>query len=68
MRITRQSLQVKVMTDKKELENMEYFSSLGSMITNDIRCTRDIQSRIAITKAAFKKKKALFTRKLEFTL
>jgi len=30
---------------------------LGSMITNDARCTREIKSRIAMAKAAFKKLK-----------
>ena len=51
---------MQVMIDKKELENMEYFNSLCSMITSDIRCTREIQSRTTIAKSAFKKKKALF--------
>jgi hypothetical protein len=35
------------------------FNYLGSMITNDARCTREIKSRIAMAKAAFKKKKNL---------
>jgi hypothetical protein len=38
------------------------------MITNDARCTREIKSRIAMAKAAFNKKKNLFTRKLELNL
>jgi hypothetical protein len=29
------------------------------MITNDARCTREIKSKIAITKAAFQQKKNL---------
>jgi hypothetical protein len=29
---------------QKELENLEYFSYLGSTITNDARCTREIKS------------------------
>jgi hypothetical protein len=48
---------------QKHLENMEYFNCLGSMITNDARCTREVRSRIAMTKAAFNKK-TLFTSKL----
>jgi hypothetical protein len=38
------------------------------MITNYARCTREIKSRIAMAKAAFKKKNALFTRKLDLNL
>jgi hypothetical protein len=38
------------------------------MITSDTRCTRKIKSRIAVAKAAFNKKKALFTRKLDLNL
>ena len=68
MRITRQSLQVQVMTGNKELENMEYFNFLVSMITNDVRRTREIQFRITMAKAAFKKKKVLFTSKLDLHL
>jgi hypothetical protein len=45
------------MIDKKQLENVEYFNYLGSMITNDARCTREIKSRIAVAKTAFNKKK-----------
>jgi len=33
------------------------------MLTNDGRCTREIKSRIAKAKAAFNKKKTLFTSK-----
>jgi hypothetical protein len=45
--------------DQNELENMEYLKYLRGMITNDARCTRDIKSRIALAKAAFKKQKTL---------
>jgi hypothetical protein len=33
------------------------------MVTNDARRRREIKSRIAVTKAAFKKKNTLFTSK-----
>jgi hypothetical protein len=56
------------MIDQKQLENVEYFSYLGSMITNDARCTREIKSRIAMAKATFNKKKNLFTSKLDLNL
>jgi hypothetical protein len=45
----------------KQLENVESFKYLGSMLTNDGKCTCEIKSGIAITKAAFNKQKALFT-------
>jgi hypothetical protein len=47
---------------------VEYFNYLGSIITNDARCAREIKSRIAMAKAAFNKKKTLFTSKLDLTL
>ena len=57
------------MIDQKQLESVECFKYLGSMLTNDGRCTREIKSRIAMEKAAFSKKKnALFTSKLELNL
>ena len=50
MRISRQSSPLTIMIDQKQLENVEYFKYLGSMITNDGRCTREIKSRIAMAK------------------
>ena len=47
---------------------MECFKYLGSMLTNDRRCIREIKSRIAMAKAAFSKKKTLFTSKLDLNL
>jgi hypothetical protein len=45
------------------VENVEEFKYLGSMITNDTKCTREIKARIAMAKAAFNRK-TLFTSKL----
>jgi len=56
------------MIDQKQLENVECFKYLGSMLTSDGRCTCEIKSRIAMAKAAFNKKKALFTSKLDLNL
>jgi hypothetical protein len=56
------------MIDQKQFENVEHLNYLGSMITSDARCTREIKSRIAMTKAAFNKKKNIFTSKLELNL
>jgi hypothetical protein len=49
-------------TDQKQLQNVEYFNCLGSILTNDARSTREIKCRIAMAKAAFNKE-ALFTSK-----
>jgi hypothetical protein len=38
------------------------------MLTNDGRFTCEIKSRIAMAKAAFNKKRALFTRKMDLEL
>jgi len=52
------------MVHHKQVENVEYCIYLGSMTTNDERCTREIKSTIAMAKAAFNKK-TLSTSKLE---
>ena len=38
------------------------------MITNAAKCVREIKSRLALAKAAFNKKKTLFTSKLYLNL
>jgi hypothetical protein len=68
MRISRQPLPVKIMIDQKQLDNVESFKYLGRMLTNDGRCACEIKSRIAMAKAAFNKKKALFTSTLDLKL
>ena len=44
---------------------MKCFKYVGSMLTEHGRCTCEIKSRIAMAKAAFNKKKNLFTSKLD---
>jgi hypothetical protein len=56
------------MIDQKQLENVEYLNYLGSVITNDARCTRETKYRIVMAKAAFNKMKNLFTSKLDLNL
>jgi len=56
------------MIDQKQLENVESFKYLGSILTNDGRCTCEIKCRITMAKAAFNKKKALFTSALDLEL
>jgi hypothetical protein len=59
MRISRQSFPVQIMINKKQQGNVEYFNNLGSLITNNARCTRDSKSKIAMARAAFIKKEIL---------
>jgi hypothetical protein len=50
------------------VENVEEFNYLGSMIADDGRCTKEIKARIATAKAAFNRKKTLFTSTLHLEL
>jgi hypothetical protein len=50
------------------MENVKCFRYLGSRLTDDGRCTCESKSRIAMAKAAFNKKKNLFTSKLDLNL
>jgi hypothetical protein len=52
MRILREASPVTIMINQTQL---------GSMLTNDGRCTCEITSRVTMAKAAFNKKKTLFT-------
>jgi len=65
MRISRKPSPITIMIDEKQLENVECFKYLGSVLTNYGRCTCEIKSRIAMAKAAFNKKKTLFTSTLD---
>jgi hypothetical protein len=68
IRISRQPLPVKIMIDQKQLENVESFKYLGSILTKDGICTCEIKCRIAMAKAAFNKKRTLFTSTLDLEL
>jgi hypothetical protein len=67
MRISRQPFPLQTVIDQKQLEKWNIFNCFVSLITNDARCTREINSRIAVAKAAFSKK-TLFTSKLDLKL
>jgi hypothetical protein len=68
MKISRQPSPVKIMIDQKQLENAESFKYLGSISTNDGRCTCEIKCRIAMAKAAFNMKRPVFTVTLDLEL
>jgi len=68
MRISRRPSPVKIMIIQKQLENVESFKYLGSILTNDGRCTCEIKCRIAMAKAAFNQKRTLSTSTLDLEL
>jgi hypothetical protein len=68
MRISRQQFPVKFMIYQKQLEKVESFKYLGSILTIDGRYTCEIKCRIAMAKAAFDKKRTLFTSTLDLEL
>jgi len=56
------------MIGQKQLENVESFKYLGSILTNDGRCTCEIKCRFDMAKAAFNKKRNRFTSTLDLEL
>jgi hypothetical protein len=68
MRISREPSAIQIMILLKQTENEKYFSYSGNIITNDARGTREMKSRIAISKAAFSKKETLFISKFDLNL
>ena len=63
MRISRQQSPVRMLTNQKQLKNVEYFKYLANMVTDDAICTHEINCRISMAKAAFNKT-TVFTSKL----
>jgi hypothetical protein len=59
-RISRQPSQIQIMIDKKQLENVEYFNYLGSLITNDARCTSEMKSNLPRLKQHITRRAELF--------
>ena len=60
MRFSVKFFPLQIMIDRKQLENVEYFNYLDSMITDCTRCTFEIKSRSAMKKTAFNRKKNYF--------
>ena len=56
-------MQIKV--NNREVDHFKY---LGSVLTRDGYCTREIKMRIAIAKEAFNRKMSLLTSKLNIEL
>jgi hypothetical protein len=55
MQMSRQSSPARIRTDQKQLENVEYFNNVGSILTNDAACTDEIKSSTAMAKVPLQK-------------
>jgi len=55
-------------SDDRQLENVESFQYLRSVLTNEGRCTCELQCNIAMPKAVFNKKRTHFTSTLDLQL
>ena len=64
--MSNESLQIKV--NNRELKEIVNFTYLGSVLTRDGYCTREIKMRIAIAKKAFNRNMSLLTCKLNIEL
>ncbi len=65
MRISRTEREkVKIQIDGKEIEQVTEFCYLGSVITSDARCQKEVRRRIALGKEAFNRRKELMRRGL----
>jgi hypothetical protein len=52
LRISRQPTLLQIQIHRKPIKNGEELNYLGSMITNDARCTQEIKARIAMEKSS----------------
>ena len=59
-------MQIKV--NNRELKEVDHFKYLGSVLTRDGYCTREIKMRIVIAKEAFNRTMSLLTSKLNIEL
>ena len=57
IRISMQPSPMQIMIDQKQAENVEYLTYLGSILTNDARCTGEMKSRTTMAKVAITNKK-----------
>ena len=67
MRISKEPSSIQTIVEQKQLEKVESFDSLDSLVTKDARCTSEIKSRIAMTEAALNNNRKVFTRKSDLT-
>jgi len=56
---------VKITIDGEEIEQVTEFCYLGSLISSDAKCHKEIKKRIAMGKEAFTKRKELYKRRIK---
>ena len=59
---------IKILIDRQRAEEVDEFKYLGSVVTSDGYCEKDICSRIAMGKKAFMDKRKLFSSSLNLNL
>jgi len=59
MKFPRPPAQLHIMTDQKQLVDVEYFNDFGTLVIRNARCTREIKSRISMAKVAFSEQKII---------
>ena len=68
MRVSRSNKSFQIKVTNRELKEVDHFKYLGSVLTRDGYCTREIKMRISIGKEAFNRKISLLTSKLKIDL
>ena len=68
MRVSRSNKSLQIKIDNRELKEGNHFNYLGSVLTRDSYCTRQIKMRIFIAKEAFNREISLLTSKLNIEL
>jgi hypothetical protein len=69
MRVSRNvGEKINIMVNGKQIEQVENFKYLGSTITEDGRCEKEVKIRIAMAKEAFNKRKELLTKKFKISV
>ena len=68
MRIAKENKSLNVAVNGHMLEQVDTFKYLGSTVTCDAGCTKEIKIRIALGKVAFNKKRELLTSKINLQL
>ena len=56
MRVSRSNELLKIKVNSIELKEVDHFKYIGSVLTRDGYCTREIKMRIAIAKEVFNRK------------
>jgi hypothetical protein len=65
MKFLRQPALLHIMTDQKQLVDVEYYNDFVTLVTSNARCTREIKSRISMAKEAFNERNIIFASKLD---